>query len=699
MLELLLSFGRTLGANDNTDIPFAPDTPFKGIVPSASFITGDALAAQIGLTAGDPLNTNAGWLHFIEDNGLELLIAKKPLRYNLSWEQVNTAISGGARELTINGDVYICRNITGAITTTAAAVPSNAGGEWNRYMYNVYDQTDRSGIPEALLWGNYTEAMLGIPTTSGGNDLSNAAFTMCSETLTNGYCLRGNDWQNSSGGHNIKGIWNMPANNPQTYYGWRPVLVKKSTLPSSPFKGEVLAADLITGPALVAAVGVTTGTAFGNGSPDWLKFVDNGKTFYIAKKPLRTGVTWEILNGFGAVFGTKVITIGDKQYRVRLMTGGNADPASTGGGEYNNYFSRCTTYYTGAASDRFANYSGADVGWAGGTSSGELSLIQEHTGSSGPGARGYPGFLGLWYQVANTTHSGYGWRPVLELIGDTPVLVDTWSQIATLPAGVNGASACVIADKLYVYGGQDASFAVKGALYEVNLSTGEVITKTADIPRRYHAAVAIGGKMYVYGGYTTAYDAAVRIYDPATDTWSAGLAGIASDRHGYAMYNSKLYAWGGNNGTTLSQLRTYTPAGNTWANVTITGVAAASVYLGSADVFGNYAYTLTGYNSPKQFRQVNLLTNVGAALPDAPHGVYGHAHGSMKNGIYVFGGTVDTVDKDKSVLRFDVNTLVWSYHGTIPYTIGERAASAQDASNIYLAGGVGAPTAVWKYTP
>ncbi|ARV77249.1 virion structural protein [Pseudomonas phage Noxifer] len=701
MLELLIGLGRKQGAADDSDVPFPAGTPFKGVVPSSSFISGPSLASAIGLSAGGALNNTPGWLHFIEANGLELYIAKKPLRYAATAEQINQALGNGSKEVTINGDVYICRNMTGAISSGAAAVPSNAGGEWNRYMYNVYDQTDRAGIPDALLWGNYTKAMLGIAQAPAGtNDLGDGVFTICAESVTNGFLLRGNDWQSASGGgQHIKGIWNMPANNPQTYYGWRPILIKKSTLPPSVFRGEVAPADLITGPALVAAVGVTTGAAFEDGNPTWLKFDENGKVFYIAKKPLRTGVTWEILNGFGAVYGSKIITIGNKRYRVRLMTGGTSDPMTTGGGEYDAYFSRCTQFYSGVASDRFASYTGPDVGWVSGTGNGQLCLVQEYYSTSGPGTRGYPGFLGVWYQIANTTHAGYAWRPVLEELPPAPTLSDTWAQIATLPAGVNGASACVIGDKMYVFGGQDAAFVVKGTLYEVNLTTGEVLTKASDLPRRYHQAVNIGGKMYVYGGYTSAYTGDVRIYDPATNLWTGGLSGVNSDRHASFAYNNKMYILGGNGGSQLTQARTYTPAGNTWTNYTATGVAAAPCYLGSADVSDNTAYTLTGYNTQKEFRSINLLTNVGKTMPAPPHGVYGHAHGSMKGGIYVFGGTVDTANKDKVTLRYDIVTGVWSYLGAIPYTIGERAASAQDGTNIYLAGGVGSPTAVWRYTP
>ena len=419
MIEAMLGMSQRQGANDNSDIPFPAGTPFKGITPSADFIYGDSLAALIGLGTGGVMNVDSGWLHFIEDDGLELYIAKKPIRYAATYEAIMTATNNGAKEVTVRGEVYICRLLKGAISVSAGAVPSNAGGEWNRYMYAIYDNTDRAGITSAPIWGDYTRTMLGLG-APGGTDLSDGVFTICAEQLTNGYCLRGNDWQNSSGNHPIMGIWNMPANNPQTYYGWRPVLVKKSTIPPSPFKGEVAGDDLITASALATAVGVT-GTVPADTNPAWLKFIDGGKTFYIAKKPMRLAVLWETLNAAGAVKGTKIITIGANQYKVRLMRGGNgSDPTTVGGGEYNDYFSRVTVNYAGAASDRWANYSNADVAWAAGTSNGQLTLCQEFYGTNGPLTRGYPGFAGVWYQAPGSTHAGYGWRPVLELIEPAP---------------------------------------------------------------------------------------------------------------------------------------------------------------------------------------------------------------------------------------------------------------------------------------
>lgn len=416
MIESLIGTGSIQGADDNSDIPFPAGTPFKGIAKSANFIYGDALAALVGLSSGGVMNKDSGWLHFIEESGLELFIAKKPIRYAATYEAIMAATSNGSIEITVRGEVYLCRLLTGAISTAAGTVPSNAGGEWNRYMYAIYDNTDRVGIEAAPIWGNYTRTMLGLG-APGGADLSDGVFTICAETLTNGYCLRGNDWQNSSGNHPIMGIWNMPANNPQTYYGWRPVLVKKSTIPPTPYKGIVTAANLIGGLALYDLLGVTnTGKVSLYPDDGWLKFVDNGKTFYIAKKPLFGAITYEQLNAVGAVYGTKVVNIGGKNYKVRLMTGATTNPGATGGGEYNAYFSRVTARYQGPASERWASLTDADVGWPSGTSGGALSLCQEAHSGGGWLTRGYPGFLGVWYQSPNTTHAGYGWRPVLELV-------------------------------------------------------------------------------------------------------------------------------------------------------------------------------------------------------------------------------------------------------------------------------------------
>lgn len=190
--------------------------------------------------------------------------------------------------------------------------------------------------------------------------------------------------------------------------------IPKIVLPDS-FMGEVLAANFITATAMAAAIGLTPGTLMNN-TAVWLKFNSNGKTLYIPKKCIRNDISWEQLDALGCVLGSKTVSIGGLTYKVRLMTGAPTDPSDVGGGEYNSLLSRTTTFYNGAGA-RWANYTATDLGYTGTNTNGNMTLVKEaHSNNSGHIARGYPSFLDVWYQVPNSTNSGYGWRPVLELV-------------------------------------------------------------------------------------------------------------------------------------------------------------------------------------------------------------------------------------------------------------------------------------------
>jgi hypothetical protein len=410
MLESLLSvLNAQVGGGDDSDLPFPPSTPFKGVAHSSDFVYGDVLAAKMGLTAGIAFNSESGWLHFIEDNGLELYIAKKPLRYNVCWEDLNAlGLSSGGAETTIGGEIYIVRLMTGAISATGGIGAANSGGEWNRYMYNVYDSLDRAGFPpNAEYWGDYTGPMLGVATFDGSTELG--VGTICSA----GHITRGSDSGGGTPYAQVTGMWYVDPNSPQLWYSWRPILVKKSTIPPTPYRGEVLASNFITGSALAAAVGLTTATLINDNTP-WLKFVDAGKTFYMPKLITHNALSWSQLNALNLIYGGTTITFGGHTYKVRLMTGGDGNnPTGTRGGDYDNYFLRVTTEYQGEA---WASNSPTDMGWLGGTSSGELIICQEASTSGGTLLRGYPGFAGVWYEPDDTPYPGYGWRPVLELV-------------------------------------------------------------------------------------------------------------------------------------------------------------------------------------------------------------------------------------------------------------------------------------------
>lgn len=418
MLEQLLLAGNPDYISDNSDLPFPAGTPFKGVVRAKNFITGSQLATQIDLTVGVPINSDAGWLHFVEDNGYNIYIAKKPLRAGLTWATINTAQTG--KEIIIGDKTFLVEFMTGMRADNVAATPANSGGAWDRYIYNVYGGERADQLPSSREnWGSYTEAMLGIPLVSETQSIQTfppGSMSYMKDVVTNtanGHAVRGVCYPITDSIPNVMGVWYGGTSNSDIYYGWRPMLVEKGTAPPdpvTPFKGEVAQSDFITFSTLATTMGVTTGTAINTTAP-WLKIVQNGVTYYWPKASIRRGVLRETLNTLNLVTGNSTIVIGGLTYKVRLVLGRDADTSTTIGREWLDWMTNLTN-------GNWAAYTPANlVTGTGGTTNGELVLTQERHQATNWAANGYPNLLTSgWYQTANTTNNGYGWRPVLELV-------------------------------------------------------------------------------------------------------------------------------------------------------------------------------------------------------------------------------------------------------------------------------------------
>jgi hypothetical protein len=412
MFEQLLVAAPKAPITDDSDLPFPAGTPFKGVVHASNFINGAQLATQIGLVNGVPINSDAGWLHFIEDNGYNVYIAKKPLRAGVTWQQIDTAQTG--KEIIIGGKTFLVTFITGLKTAGMPAVIGNSGGQWNRYIYNVYGGEFASALPaDRLNWGSYTEKMLGIPLLTEGISVM-ASFNYVKETSSSAsgaHITRGMTYPTAAGKPNVLGVWYGAPSNGEMNYGWRPLLYEKGTtppVPITPFKGEVAQADLITLAALRTATGYAGGTSLNPTAP-WMMIVENGKTFYFPKAPLLMTMSREQLNAAGLVDGSKVITIAGKQYKVRLMTGRDTAVNSTSGGEW-------LRWMTNLTDGTWATYPTADLGGPYPMNGGMTHVWDRH-GDNNWALSGYPGFLGAWYQIlGSAADPAYGWRPVLELI-------------------------------------------------------------------------------------------------------------------------------------------------------------------------------------------------------------------------------------------------------------------------------------------
>lgn len=206
------------------------DSMFIREVPASEFITGAALASQIGLTAGTSQHSDAGWLLFEDPvDGKVKYVAKKPYRHTVTWNHINaTGAVFGTKTVTINDKVYKVRLLK--IGTTGDVYTGGSGGydqvdtygsEWNRLFYPLIPKPiskPAGGLSnEGILYGSlgsYTETDLITDNTAGKGSAS-----WCQETpsrSTGARVFRGN--------LSVSYVFWVPASYVDSLMGWRPVL-------------------------------------------------------------------------------------------------------------------------------------------------------------------------------------------------------------------------------------------------------------------------------------------------------------------------------------------------------------------------------------------------------------------------------------------------------------------------------------------
>lgn len=145
------------------------DAGFFGEVSSGALIGESALSKAVGLNRGIPLEENPGWLKFIYE-GKIIYIAKRPLRYSTSWEDLYQAglVYGtpgpGSAPSPSDRPAYQLRVVTKGewflkvrLATGGGKTPTVVGGEWDNLLLRV-SENDPSGKP----WAEYTNVDLHI---------------------------------------------------------------------------------------------------------------------------------------------------------------------------------------------------------------------------------------------------------------------------------------------------------------------------------------------------------------------------------------------------------------------------------------------------------------------------------------------------------------------------------------------------------
>jgi hypothetical protein len=213
------------------------------------------------------------------------------------------------------------------------------------------------------------------------------------------------------------------------------------------FFGEVPASELITGDALASQVGISQGTSQ-HSTAGWLKFAYQGKIQFVAKKPIRHSISWDVINTAKCVYGDsgdKTVTIGGLTYKVRLLRAlePSNDPKTTAsassgtvnhGSEWNRLMcqiheqaiNKSWDYPDNVESDigilahnlgsgNQGMYNDADLVVKSGD--GRLSWCQEiGTSTSYRLYRGNAGVSNSNNHTSSLSDSVRGWRPCLELV-------------------------------------------------------------------------------------------------------------------------------------------------------------------------------------------------------------------------------------------------------------------------------------------
>lgn len=201
---------------------------YFGEVPGSELITGYDLANTIGLSKGyGQFGATGSWLKFAYQGKIQF-IAKKPFRYNLSWEDIdNVNAVYGDKTIRINGLTYKVRLMRGANNDPAASKTGVAMhySEWNRLMLPIHEQAINKNWPDSInvesdipVWShNYGTGQNGMYTNddlhvNGGN----GSRCWCQESFVDapGHLLRGGTGITQSSSDVISSL----------YTGWRPVL-------------------------------------------------------------------------------------------------------------------------------------------------------------------------------------------------------------------------------------------------------------------------------------------------------------------------------------------------------------------------------------------------------------------------------------------------------------------------------------------
>ncbi|MCI0434022.1 MAG: hypothetical protein L0271_10265 [Gemmatimonadetes bacterium] len=224
------------------------------------------------------------------------------------------------------------------------------------------------------------------------------------------------------------------------------------------------------------------------------------------------------------------------------------------------------------------------------------------------------------------------------------------------------------------------------------------------------AAAVVGGKIYTIGGDAT-FDwcspgkSVVEIYDPASDSWSAGSA-MPTPRNllAAASVGGRIYAFGGCGGRSrgpgsLAANEEYDPVTNHWTSKTQMPTPRAGAAVG---VIGDLIYVVGGgvpwpIDVTTVVEVYDPATDSWSARPSLQTPRMFAAAAVVDEKLFVMGGSVGN-SRESVVEMYDPDAYQWVYRARMPRSSGPLSAVVLDG-RIYVTASYGDPLAMEVYDP
>jgi N-acetylneuraminic acid mutarotase len=253
---------------------------------------------------------------------------------------------------------------------------------------------------------------------------------------------------------------------------------------------------------------------------------------------------------------------------------------------------------TATASGRVDTYDPATNTWAKVNTT--MPLATTHSGCT---------VIGTDVYLAGGYHGGSGGQQTFasNQVWKYSTTTNTWTRMTDLPDARGGGALVALNGQLHFMGGSDLTRKDRDDHWVLNLAAASPgvpqWTTLASLPtlRNHLGGVALGGKIYIVGGQQNqdaaeVPQAALEVYDPATNKWAA-LASLPFGRSHIAaatvVWNGHIVTFGGETQylESINNVSAYDPATNTWSELTTLPGSRSS---GAAAVIDGVVYYTGG---------------------------------------------------------------------------------------------------------